>query len=147
MIKGPQETIEGMKKVEKKIIDLISFSKNLKHENRSLKDMICKLEHQLRSKDDQYSAFKQNAETQTRIFWELERSLDSFEDFQTGNSALRKNSDQISFNFGDTKDKLNERISILATRYKNSTGNINFAKNKIRDLIQKIEGVLSANLE
>ena len=143
MIIGQSKIIEGRTKIGEKIHELISCYQDLKIKNESLKDLISRLEHELRKKETQFDDLEQKSTNQERIIKELETSLSSYEELQNNNSALRENLDQISLEFQNTKDDLIQKSSQTKMRYDQTKQQVDFVKTKMIKIIRQIDKVLS----
>ena len=76
----------------------------------------------------------------------MENSLEGYLNLQKDNSALKENLEQISLEFKNTKNQLNQIKTKNEFQHEETKQEFDYAKGKIKDLIHKIDNVLSLNV-
>jgi len=142
---GQSKIIEGKDRLYNKINKLIASYKDLFNENKSLKELVTKLERELKDRLEQHNLLEGRINSQVDKIIQLEKSLKNLEDLRKSNTALKEDLNQISLEFQNTKDELQQAKSQAETLKKETKQEVVFMKKKIRKMIDKIDNVLSGS--
>jgi hypothetical protein len=143
LIIGQSKKDEGINNIRNKVYELIFCYEALKKENIDLKNTIFRLGNELKEKNHLLCDLEQHTKDQEKKILDLGNSLNKRENLENDNYALKKNLEQLSIEFQNTKEELNKIKSHSEQKNVGAKQHIDSVKMKIKEMIFKIDDALS----
>jgi len=137
---------EGESRIREKVQQLISCYEDLKKEKSSIEEIISRLEHELEEKNSLCAGLESKCIEQTKKLEELDKTLKGFKNLQEQNSILKENLGQISLEFQNTREELDNVRTQTKEQFEGTKQEVGYVKSRINDMILKIDNVLTENL-